>query len=367
MLDVWVLDQNYETLAIFDNFISFVWTDRFREYGDFEIHAPASLYALSILNKNNYLSIRDSEHYMIIESRNLEHDLTDGGLITVTGRSLESILERRIVWKQTVLTGNLQNGIEKLLNENVINPEDPKRKIPGFRFKASTDPSITELTVDTQFFGDNLYDIIWTLCEVNDIGFKIIPEGQGGFVFELYTGKDRSYAQEKNPWIEFSSKYENLLSSNYSESDTDLKTAALVADDSKDVIRLAEVTLPNGGGEGLTRREMFIETYGITEEDEEGNPLSESQIASQLAEKGLEGLAENLSVTAFGGEIDATRQFVYNQDFFIGDVVQVVNEYSLEARSRIIEVIRSWDSSGYVVTPTFLTIEDSTDEEDKEE
>lgn len=357
MLDVWILDQNYETLAIFDNFISFIWTDRFREYGDFEIHAPASLYALSVLKMGNYISIRDSQHYMVVETREITHDEIEGGIIKITGRSLESILDRRIIWKQTVLTGNFQNGIEKLLNENVINPEDPKRKIPNFRFQLSTDPIITDLTIDTQFFGENLYDAIWALCADRDIGFRILPEGEGGFVFELYTGKDRSYSQEENPWVIFSPEYENLLSSEYAESSTNYKNVALVADDSKETIRFSGTTVADNAA-GLTRREMFVETYGITDEDEEGNELSESDINKQLQEKGLEELAENLMVIAFEGQIDATRQFVYNQDFFIGDIVQVVNEYSLEQRSRVVEVIRSWDDSGYVVTPTFMNLSD---------
>lgn len=49
---------------------------------------------------------------MIVEKIQITSDTEDGNHVTVTGRSLESILDRRIVWGQKLLSGNLQNGIK---------------------------------------------------------------------------------------------------------------------------------------------------------------------------------------------------------------------------------------------------------------
>ena len=36
-MNVWVLDENLEAIDIVEAFSSFIWTDRYNEYGDFEL------------------------------------------------------------------------------------------------------------------------------------------------------------------------------------------------------------------------------------------------------------------------------------------------------------------------------------------
>lgn len=194
-MEAWILDQNAASLAVLDTFQSFIWTDRYRGYGDFEIYMPAETSALSYLKEGNYLVTKDSDRMMIIEDIQVDTDAENGNHLIVTGRSLESILCRRVIWGYKVLNGNFQDAIRTLLNENVIAPSNSKRKIPNFVFRVSTDTRITGLTVDTQFLGENLYDAILSLCEEKEIGFRVLPDGSGGFLFELYVGEDRSYVR----------------------------------------------------------------------------------------------------------------------------------------------------------------------------
>ena len=39
-MEALILDKSYATTAVLDKFESFIWTDRFRGYGDFEIYMP---------------------------------------------------------------------------------------------------------------------------------------------------------------------------------------------------------------------------------------------------------------------------------------------------------------------------------------
>lgn len=366
-MEALVLDSSYEALDIVDTFESFIWTDRFREYGDFELYMPPTTSAISVLQVDNYLFTRNSDRYMIIEDIDITTDVEDGDHLKVTGRSLESILERRIIWAPTSISGNFQNGIQKLLNENIISPSDSTRAIPNFTFKASTDTRITSLTIDTQFFGENLYDAICALCELKDIGFRVLPKGAGGFEFELYAGTDYSYQQTTNPWVIFSPQYDNLLSSNYYESKASYKTVALVAGSGEGEDRKTiESPLPSGSGSGLGRREVFVEASGVTMEtrDDEGNELTGSDLAAaeavylaELKTKGLEELADLGIISAIEGEVSALRQFVYGTDFTLGDIVQVTNEYGMEMVCRVSEVVQSHDVSGETMYPTFTQIE----------
>lgn len=46
-----------------------------------------------------------------------------------------------------------------------------------------------------------------------------------------------------------------------------------------------------------------------------------------------------------------------NEDYFLGDVVQVINEYGISAAPRIVEIIESEDENGKSTVPTFSTWE----------
>lgn len=387
-MEALILNREFQTQCVVDAFESFIWTERYRTPGDFEIYIPVDKSPLEYLKRDYYVWRKDTDYMMIIEDVQIDTDAEVGPHITVTGRSLESILDRRVIAYRTTINGNLQNGIRKLLNENAIKPSDAERKIPGLRFIQSTDARVTALTMDANLLGENLLEEIETLCELNDLGFRITyNEELSTFDFKLYFGKDRSYDQEKNPWVVFSSEYGNLLSSSYFESARNLRTAAVVAGDANydngqvviDVDGRPEMT-------GLDRREMFIEASDIetpnptvnedairerleardkTEEEIQAaidQALSEAlaqdtqSYMSQLRQRGKEELAKTYITESFEGVIEALRQYVFGRDFFIGDVVQIRNEYGKEAPSRITEVVRSHDVSGETVTPTFTTL-----------
>ena len=53
---------------------------------------------LDYIKQDYYLQSKESEHVMIVEKIQITSDTEDGNHVTVTGRSLESILDRRIVW-----------------------------------------------------------------------------------------------------------------------------------------------------------------------------------------------------------------------------------------------------------------------------
>lgn len=121
-MDVMILNTDLDAVSIVDTYESFIWTDRYYAYGDFELYEAMRDGLLDYIKQDYYLQSKESEHVMIVEKIQITSDTEDGNHVTVTGRSLESILDRRIVWGQKLLSGNLQNGIKTLLNENIISP-----------------------------------------------------------------------------------------------------------------------------------------------------------------------------------------------------------------------------------------------------
>lgn len=296
---------------------------------------------------------------MVIEKIQINSDVEDGNIITVTGRSLESILDRRIIWGQKTLSGNLQNGIKALLDENVISPSKENRKIDRFVFEESSDTTITEMTIEAQYTGDNLYDVICDICSDRGIGFKVTLNDENKFAFKLYAGVDRSYDQEKVPYVIFSPKYDNMLSSNYLESKSALKNVTLVGGEGEGSARRYTAV---GNSAGLDRREMFTDARDISS-DVDGKKLSDSEYISQLRQRGSEDLSEYMDIVSFEGQAETSQLFVYGKDFFTGDIVQIVDEYGHEAKSRVIEMVVSDNEEGYSAYPTFsvMAVESKND------
>lgn len=387
-MNVWTLDEQYNSIHIVDEFVSFIWSVRYYKEGDFEIVVLASKEAFEVFKKDLYLWIQESDRLMIIENIYLDTSFSEGDRITVTGRSLESLLHRRIVWLPTTLSGSLQNCIYRLLEENVINPSDQSRKIPNFVFKTSNDPAVLAARYDGAFdVGEDLYDAISAMCEEARIGFRILPDyGTGGFIFELYAGKDYSWDQTENPTVLFSAWYDNLLSSNYFESTTDDKNAMRLADSSSDTYYASATG--NNYKPGIHRREAFfksdlrfedvaIEVPDYPEWTDDMTPQDyydakrdyEQKLAKYLLQQrdwqnnvlpseAARELKKYKTTKALNGEVDPTIQFIYKRDFDLGDIVQVENEYDQQFKSRISEVCLTQDATGESMYPTFELVED---------
>lgn len=357
-MNAYIMDTNFKVLCVVDDYESFIWSDRYCAYGDFEIYAPAKAAFYEFIQKEYYIWCSESEHLMIIEKVEINTDIEDGNHLTVSGRSLESILDRRIVWTQTILDGNFQNGIKKLLTDNIISPANTARKIDNFIFKESTDSRITALKVSAQFTGDNLYDSIKALCESNGVGFKVTLDESFRFVFELYMGTDRSYDQNTVPYVVFSPNFENIINSKYYESNSDLKNVALIGGEGEGSERRYTTIGGNGADtscSGLERRELFVDARDISSKVDD-HTLTEDEYNAQLQQRGFDKLSENIEVTNFEGQIDTSLLYVYDRDFFIGDIVQLENEYGKEGKSRVEEVMYSEDTSGVSIVPTFTAV-----------
>lgn len=352
-MEVSVLDKTFQRICIIDTFESLLWTERFNGAGNFEVYTPVDLSLLLQAKQNYYAWLRDSEQVMIIEEIQIASEVETGAHMTISGRSLESMLDRRIIWSQTILNGNLQNGVKKLIDENVINPSIADRKIPNFIFEASTDPAITSLSIRAQYTGDNLYDTLVTICDAYHIGFKVTLNEKNQFVFKLYAGEDRSYGQSKNPYVIFSPQFENIIYSNYIESEKTLKNVTLVAGEDSGTSRRTRIV---GSGKGLERRELYTDARDIQSETSEGK-IPDAEYNEQLDQRGRENLADHTVTKLIEGQVEAIKTFVYGIDFFKGDIVQLVNEFNMEAKVRVSEFVRAQDTTGYNTYPTFSVVE----------
>nr|DAX66630.1 MAG TPA: hypothetical protein [Caudoviricetes sp.] len=381
-MEFMVLNKNYDGIAMIDTFTSAIWTVRYDEAGDFEIYTPVRLDYIQVMQIGNYLWNRDSDRLMVIETVEIETDSEEGPQLIITGRSLESILDRRIVTSSQNFSGNLQSVLFAIIQNEVIS-SDETRQIPGFSLKANSDSRITSIAIsELSIRGENVYDVVCSLCQANKIGWRILPKGTGGFEFELYVGTDRSYAQSVNPYVTFSPSFENLLNSNYIKSFKSYKNSIYaIGTYQKEVILQNKYKDDNGEWvveeqttyeeaevvtwqysetatpSGLARREMFIDNGGVNDGEQGGEYATWNAVNK---EKAIAELGEHQTTTAFEGELEATRQYIYGEDFNIGDIVQVENEFGITGTVYISEIVFSQDVNGITITPTFTSTEDET-------
>lgn len=343
-MNIEILDTNFQQIFFVESYESFIWTERYTSAGEFELYLHMNASYLNYIRQDNYVTVDDSETVMIIETIEIITDFEDGDHLKVTGKSIESLLNRRIIWQQTKLVGRFDLQIKRLLNENIISPSSSlsNRKISNFVYKETADPHIIGLNISIQFTGDNLYDAISELCSLYNIGFKIVVNN-GNFEFSLYSGQDRS------DLVEFSTSFDNLISTNYFESIENEKNVALVAGEGEGPDRRTVVI---GNTSGLERKEVYVDARDL--QIEEGQ--TESEYNDLLRERGYEKLSEQIAVQSFDGSIDYNREFFYRKDYFQGDIVKIANDYGISANARITEIVRSMDENGYEIYPTFEVI-----------
>lgn len=359
-MDLVIVNHEFQKISVVDIYKSFIWTDRYDEYGDFEIYVTMSEETLNIFQNGYYIVTDISDRVMIIEDISLTTDVENGSFLIITGRSLESILDRRIIWNQTILYRNstIENVIKTLLNDAIINPSISNRRIDNFIYKDSTDPAITNLRLagDIQFTGDNLYEAIHEICNVFEIGFKITLNDESQFVFELYAGKDRSYMQGILPCVEFSPSFDNLITSDFKIVTTGYKNVTLVAGEGEGADRTT-ISINSDDYSGLNRRELYTDARDLSSNVDDGT-LTPEQYQQVLTNRGIAKLAETQVESDFDAKVDYVQPYVYNEDFFMGDVVQFQNEFGVSSQVRITEFISSDSENGFEQYPTFKILED---------
>ena len=362
-----VLDTNFVFQGIIDEYISFIWTDRYNLYGDFELYVPMSSTILSLVQRNWYLRIETSDHLMIIESLKITTDVENGPSLLISGRSLESILTRRIIWTQTVCKANtkLLTVFNTLIGDNIWNASIEARKISILRenvwwFTEDRDAlNVVKIPGDIQFTGDNLYDVISDLCLQYNWGYKIAkyPADDTLFKIILYLGKDRSYAQNERPYVEFSPNFDNLVNSEYNIDATNYKNVTLVAGEGEGIDRRTEL-VDDGGYTDLDRYELYTDARDLSSNTDSGD-LTDAEYKQVLRNRGLSKLAETTVTSNFDASVDYKSMYKYGTDYGIGDIVQFTNEFGITARVRVKEFIQS-DSveNGMEQYPTFEILEE---------
>lgn len=345
-MDLWILNENFDALKIVDTASSVIWANRFRQCGDFEIYVAASPEMVDLLQIDRFVARRGDDMMGIIEKVEIMTDEENGDFLLVSGRCTRSILDRRIVWEQTVINDTVENAMRRIVRDAFISPTDNARKY--IRLRLSSAHGYTD-TVRVQYTGTNVLEAIESLCASKNYGFAM-KLTEGSLFLDFYKPADRSVNQSENPRVVFSELYDNLVSTTYSVDKTALKNVAVVAGEGEGSARRRVTIMPETEPTGLHRREVFRDARDVSSNDGE---IPADEYDQLLIERGMETLSEATIVQTMEGTVEPLQMYAYKKDYFLGDIVTVVNKYGIQMDTQVLEVVEVWDDNGYKCTPTF--------------
>jgi hypothetical protein len=436
-----VLDESMIIQHICEDYKSVVWTERFHGFGDFKLVVPGTLENLRTYQLDYYLYTKGTNKLMIIEQVELNTEYGKESLLTVSGRSLESILDRRVmhpypIWDGTLLckhertrgkvkdvikhytnllfkqrdsldasherhvmgfgwysVDELPDGIRKGRPVSSMDIGDIPVSSAGYVRSMSQNASYTNVGYDDKdpyTMEGSWYKLVQELTDLTMSGWAIEYNGEDPYYWYgyAYNGVNRTFSQGERPPVVFSPRYDNLSKATYFKSKVGTRTKIFsgavkftvptkLAFSGEYLEQNTDSAMQNNsvtvGTRGLGLREGYLQspsiehTNGHMEYTEKATgdvrkgvgSIDPNSIYRQIHEQCNTELWRHMPIEMFSGEAAQQSMYIYNEDFFLGDFVQIQNEFGQQDIARVTEYIRtSSDSEGDVFYPTFQSLSD---------
>ena len=389
-MEYYILDQNLNIIDGVDLYSSMIWNDSYYDTGDFELYIPynkerATFYEEAL--DKRYIIVPSTDdpkamRGMIITK--IQDDLPYGKAkhLIISGVGVKSLLNQRIVWGKKDIGGEIESELRDLINENCISTENPDRQIPKLvlgRMTCVSDPNNPTI-VNASLTGNFLGTVLTTICKAYKIGWDVKVNFTDKLLeFIIYKGVDRSYSQEgpvesRNPYVVFSSNFDNLSGIKYAKDITNYKNIILVGasyrEQDEKTGEYKEVNLSEAvKSEKLDKRPIGLERFELyTDNSNVSDDYLSNLNAYQylLKTKGKTELDKYSSKTEVSGEVVPNYSFKLNVDYFLGDLVSIVGDNDKRYDARVTSIKRTRNTSKDNSIPSF-TIENWTGKEEEKD
>lgn len=352
-MNLYILDQKLNTVAIYDFYKSVIWSNRYYKTGDFELQIPLIDDVKENIQQDYYI-YRDVDYKngiierpKIIERIELIENESENSLL-ISGRDATALFERRAIYPTEILNGNYETCILNLINNHIINPIDLKRIMDCIDIENT---NLIDDTIDAQVTGDSLLKYIESVSIDYKIGFRLdLDKNRKKFIFKVYKGVKRT----DDNMVIISRRFDNLLKYNYINDKQNYKNMAIVAGSgdgqNRKIVKLNDELM------GLDRRELFVDASDLSNTDSEGQAISENEYMEHLRQRGSEKLSENKIDITNSCEADPSGRFVFNRDYFLGDEIMCESYY--EFNERIVETVESDTATGIKTELTFEEVKE---------
>ncbi len=322
----------------------------YQDVGEFEVYCRATQANLQALQKGRYVTIPNKRFIWVITA--IKYTFNAGGsrMISATGYEAKWLLNKRCILTPKELSGTITTAVYSLVNSNLGTVASDERKITNFT--VDTNNLLIDIS-GTQATRGNLLEYINTLLKLYNCGSQVVFEA-GKLVYKIFTGGVKTAS------VRFSQSLDNLLSSEYLTDDVNKSTFALVVstfeetDENEQKHKVDYLKEVNKNNTGIDRAEIIVESNLSTKYEDANGVEQETTPNSDLyqswqVQEGTNKLAENVTIEEINGEIDLLNSnYVFDEDFFIGDMVRVQDEYfNFYIDTKISKYTIKQDANGY--------------------
>ncbi len=355
-MELYTLDSLFRRDQVIDVFDSVIWTERWREKGDFELSLNSTRENRSRLKTGTLLACNESFRVMQVEE--VEDDYNADGIRTlkVKGPSMEALLEDRAA-KATlsdtttepkwVITGVPTFVARKIFHDICVTGNlNVGDKIPFIIEGTFMTPSTIvepDDVITTDLDPQTVYSAIKALADAWDFGFRLLRYfDTSQLYFDIYMGNDRTTAQSTFTPVIFTPELDNLQNTSELTTTSKAKNVAYVFSPAGfHVVYALDV---NPDVQGFERRVLVVDATDITAD----NP----DVTAALIQRGREELSKNQAISAFDGEINPNSLYKYGRDYELGDLVEIHNSDGVASYMRVTEQIFASDREGERSYPT---------------
>lgn len=346
MVELLVLNDNFQIIGIIDDFASLTWRRAYYKTGEYSLYLSGQYFHL--INQGKYIYRKDAQETGIIE--NIEYGNQDEFVpsLLVSGRFLDSILADRVLNSVQYLKGTHEYVMRSLVYTLAIAGNN-NRKIP--RLFLGKDNNLGS-KIDQQATGDNLLEKLYEIGATGELGLRVRYDYlQEKMFFEVYKGLDRTEAQTVNSWATFSTDFENLSELSYIYNDMDYKNFAYVAGEGENTERIVvEVDCTNGE----YRRELYVDARDLSTRTDDDSVMTTAEYRALLTQRGLEKLAEYRKIQQANSNIDPNGNLKYKIDYDLGDKCTVCDKYlGISLEQRITEIEEVHEGGMLKISPVF--------------
>lgn len=335
-MEIRIYNQEMALLGIIENQTSLIWLRKYYTCGEFELHAPITPDNLRMLRKENLIFKRGSTEAGIIEDLTYDEEIVTTEIVA-KGRFLSAYMDRRLIKSTVTIRDTAERAMRTLLSRAVAIPRVELGALAGYTQR-----------VDFQATYKNLLEYESKIARAAGLGFRFRPDFSAKkIIFEVYAGIDRSASQGINSRVIFSEAYNNLNHSTYRYNSQLYYNVAYVGGEGEGSARKY---VQVGNASGLALREMFVDAKDIRQEE----GVSDAAYLELLRQRGLERLAQNVEMESFAADTGADINFIYRQDYDLGDIVTVKKQgWNITQDFRITELKEVYEFGGMKVEPTF--------------
>lgn len=329
MVDLFIMDENFELLRVCDDYNSLAWNPRWFGVGEFQLDCPISY--LDDLMQAKYIGRNDNNETVLIDYDSLLKDEIGGKTVLVKGKFLKQILDDRAVHQPMNFNNKtVEDVILGLIEEHFIR----NKPFPKVAVKRTGEAS-TKIT--TQITGGSVLERIAKIEEEQKVSCNVEYNPIEGKIFcWVEVGVNHSQTQNENSWVTFSEELENVYDYEYSKV-RQSKNFAYVAGAGEGANRIIRTVDIRKEGEAL--KELYVDAQDLQETDENGAAIPRERYLKLLDQRGNEKLAEYAEVQEIEAKVKTDGQLQYQRDYFLGDIVDFVdNSKGIDAMLRIVGV-----------------------------